>query len=178
MYCDMFSFKIKVFIVKRVTIAIDSDVDLKFRKKASQKYQFEKGWYSNAVADAMKDWAEGDRESIANHSSIANYLNPEIWENLKLELNLDKENPFKNLESIINQFGPESEHHLKIDRADNNIIVKLENKTDFDIEANLKSLIILHLILNVIISSLEKTTHEKYKIIGTGQIPELYIKKV
>lgn len=57
----------------------------------------------------MKDWAEGDGESIANHSAIANYLNPEIWENLKLELNLDKENPFKNLESIINQFGPESE---------------------------------------------------------------------
>ena len=126
----------------------------------------------------MKDWAEGDSESITNHSAIANYLNPEIWENLKLELNLDKENPFKNLESIINQFGPESENHLKIDREDNNIIIKLESKTDFDIEANLKSLIILHLILNVIISSLEETTHEKYKIVGAGQTPELYIKKV
>lgn len=168
-----------MFIVKRVTIAIDSDVDLKFRKKASQKYQFEKGWYSNAVADAMKDWAEdSSSESITNHSAITNYLNPEIWENLKLELNLDKENPFKNLESIINQFGPDSENHLKIDREGNNIIIKLENKEGLDIEANLKSLIILHLILNVIISSLEETTHEKYKIVGTGQTPELYIKKV
>lgn len=164
--------------MKRVTIAIDSDVDLKFRKKASQKYQFEKGWYSNAVVDAMKDWAEDSSEAITNHSAITNYLKPEIWENLKLELNLDKENPFKNLENIINQFSPESEYHLKIDREDNNIIVKLESKTDFDIESNLKSLMILHLILNVIISSLEETTHEKYKIVGAGQIPELYIKKV
>ncbi|MDO9044841.1 MAG: hypothetical protein Q7U35_05980 [Methanobacteriaceae archaeon] len=164
--------------MKRVTIAIDSDVDLKFRKKASQKYQFEKGWYSNAVADAMKDWAEDKSETITNHSAIMDYVNPENWENLKLELNLDKENPFKNLETIISQFGPESENHLKIDRTGHNIIIKLESKTDFDIEANLKSLIILHLILNVIISSLEETTHEKYKIVGAGQIPELYIKKV
>lgn len=164
--------------MKRVTIAIDSDVDLKFRKKASQKYQFEKGWYSNAVADAMRDWAEGDDQVIANHSTIMDYVNPEIWENLKLELNLDKENPFNNLESIINQFGPESENHLKIDRAGKNIIIKLENKEDLDTESNLKSLIILHLILNVIISSLEETTHEKYKITGAGKTPELYIKKV
>jgi hypothetical protein len=164
--------------VKRVTIAIDSDVDLKFRKKASQKYQFEKGWYSNAVADAMKDWAEDDSQAITNHSAIVDYVNPEIWENLKLELDLDKENPFKNLESIINQFGPESENHLKIDRAGKNIIIKLENKEDLDVESNLKSLLILHLILNVIISSLEETTQEKYKLTGAGKTPELYIKKV
>ena len=44
--------------MKRITISVDSDVDLKFRKKASQKYQFEKGWYSSALEEAMVSWSE------------------------------------------------------------------------------------------------------------------------
>ena len=43
--------------MKRITITVDDDVDLKFRKKASQKYHFEKGWYSKAVNDAMTSWS-------------------------------------------------------------------------------------------------------------------------
>ncbi len=48
--------------MKRVTVAVDSDVDMKFRKKASQTYQFEKGWYSNAVAEAMQTWVENSKK--------------------------------------------------------------------------------------------------------------------
>lgn len=43
---------------KRVTISINNDVDLKFRKVASTKLLFKSGWYSKAVEEAMLLWIE------------------------------------------------------------------------------------------------------------------------
>lgn len=43
---------------KRVTIAIDKNVDLQFRTLASQRLEFTTGWYSRAVEEAMKLWIE------------------------------------------------------------------------------------------------------------------------
>lgn len=163
--------------MKRVTIAVDSEVDLKFRKKASQKYQFEKGWYSSAVADAMESWAEDGENTIIYHSTIMDFINPDLWEQLKLDLNLDEENPFESMESIMSKFNDDNDHQLKIERKNNNILIKLENKEKLDLESNLKSLIILQLILRVIISSLEETTNEKFEIVGIGEMPPIYLKK-
>lgn len=35
---------------------MDKDIDLFFRKFASQKFKFERGWYSQAVMEAMELW--------------------------------------------------------------------------------------------------------------------------
>ena len=43
---------------KRVTISINNDVDLNFRKIASSKMLFKTGWYSKAVEEAMLLWIE------------------------------------------------------------------------------------------------------------------------
>ncbi len=45
---------------KRVTITINNDLDLHFRKLASSKMLFETGWYSKAVEEAMELWIENE----------------------------------------------------------------------------------------------------------------------
>ncbi len=43
---------------RRVTISINNDVDLNFRKIASNKLSFKTGWYSKAIEEAMLLWME------------------------------------------------------------------------------------------------------------------------
>ena len=43
---------------KRVTISINNDIDLNFRKLASSKMLFKTGWYSKAIEEAMLLWIE------------------------------------------------------------------------------------------------------------------------
>lgn len=42
--------------IKRVTITVNKDVDLHFRKIASSKMLFKTGWYSKAIEEAMQLW--------------------------------------------------------------------------------------------------------------------------
>lgn len=49
--------------IKRVTIAVNSDVDLHFRKLASSKMLFKTGWYSQAIEEAMKLWIENEESN-------------------------------------------------------------------------------------------------------------------
>ena len=43
---------------RRVTISINNDIDLNFRKIASNKMLFKTGWYSKAIEEAMLLWME------------------------------------------------------------------------------------------------------------------------
>ena len=47
---------------KRVTISINNDIDLDFRKMASNKMLFKTGWYSKAIEEAMLLWMERENE--------------------------------------------------------------------------------------------------------------------
>ena len=47
---------------KRVTISINNDIDLNFRKIASNKMLFKNGWYSRAIEEAMLLWIEKEDE--------------------------------------------------------------------------------------------------------------------
>ena len=47
---------------KRVTIIVDNEVDMYFRKLASSKMLFTSGWYSKAVEEAMKLWIENEKK--------------------------------------------------------------------------------------------------------------------
>ena len=49
--------------IKRVTIAVNSDVDLNFRKIASSKMMFKTGWYSEAIQEAMMLWIENEESN-------------------------------------------------------------------------------------------------------------------
>ncbi|WP_296791696.1 hypothetical protein [uncultured Methanobrevibacter sp.] len=47
---------------KRVTISINNDIDLNFRKIASNKMLFKTGWYSKAIEEAMLLWIERENK--------------------------------------------------------------------------------------------------------------------
>ena len=47
---------------RKTTIAIDCDLDLKFRKIAASKFNFAHGWYTKAVNEALKEWVENNEE--------------------------------------------------------------------------------------------------------------------
>ena len=49
--------------IKRVTITVDTDVDLRFRKVAASKMLFKTGWYSEAVEEAMQLWIKHEETS-------------------------------------------------------------------------------------------------------------------
>ena len=167
--------------MKRITISVDSDVDLKFRKKASQKYQFEKGWYSSALAEAMVFWSEdGTAKETAKSKDyvLKEYINPELWINLNNQLDLNDENLFENYHSIVEHFNRDKDRQLKIERENGTIVIKLDNKNDSDIKTNLENYIFLYQLLDVIIPALEETSKEKFEIVGMDKLPKIYIKKV
>ena len=47
---------------KRVTITINNDIDLNFRKLASSKMLFKTGWYSKAIKETMLLWIEKESQ--------------------------------------------------------------------------------------------------------------------
>ncbi len=47
---------------KRVTISINNDIDLDFRKLASNKMLFKSGWYSKAIEESMLLWIENENK--------------------------------------------------------------------------------------------------------------------
>lgn len=46
--------------IKRVTISVNYDIDLDFRRLASSKMLFESGWYSKAIEEAMVLWMDNE----------------------------------------------------------------------------------------------------------------------
>ncbi|BDZ69938.1 hypothetical protein [Methanobacterium petrolearium] len=171
--------------MKRITIGVDKEVDLKFRKKASQIYNFEKGWYSKAANDAMKSWATESKSITEDIHNLMNSINPNHWETLKHEININKTDPVENIEDFINYINHESNYNLKVEGKNGQMIVELKNavKSDSndhldDLENNLMTLMMLHLIIRIIILSLEEATKDKYVVSGIGSVPPVYINKL
>ncbi|MDL2246386.1 hypothetical protein LJB96_02080 [Methanobrevibacter sp. OttesenSCG-928-K11] len=48
---------------KRVTVSVNTEIDLNFRKIASSKMKFKAGWYSIAIEEAMLLWIEKEKTS-------------------------------------------------------------------------------------------------------------------
>jgi len=41
---------------KKITVMVDSDLDFEFRKIASNKFKFKRGWYTKAINEAINQW--------------------------------------------------------------------------------------------------------------------------
>lgn len=74
---------------KRVTVSVDSPLDYEFRKLASQKFKFEKGWYSKAIAEAMDVWINYNEVGILTGgiTNIARLTGRNLWTMLKDDFN-------------------------------------------------------------------------------------------
>lgn len=67
--------------MKRITVSVSEDVDLFFRKYASQKFKFERGWYSEAMEEAMKLWINHVK---SENNGLSN--NCELWFNHQIDV--------------------------------------------------------------------------------------------
>jgi len=47
---------------KRITISINQEIDMNFRRLASTKLLFKNGWYSRAIEEAMILWIENEKK--------------------------------------------------------------------------------------------------------------------
>lgn len=56
-------YELSIFMTRnrRVTITVNNDIDLHFRKIASSKMLFKTGWYSKAIEEAMLLWIENEK---------------------------------------------------------------------------------------------------------------------
>src|SRR5690606_17252052 len=76
-------------LLKRATVSLPIDLDFKFRKLASQKYKFERGWYSRAVSEAMELWLISNEYTILNEgiNDVTQLMEIKTWNMLKSKLN-------------------------------------------------------------------------------------------
>jgi len=162
--------------MKRITVSVDEDIDLFFRKFASQKFRFKRGWYSKAVMEAMELWI--NQYKLENNDLSGNFQNVgmETWEKIKGYQSIDTEDICDTINSITNYFTKDIVYaeNIKYKIEDNLIeifpkdtqkenIIKLINindgKTDFNcpialtIEAALADLVGEH--YNVISSEFQ-----------------------
>ena len=65
---------------RRVTISINNDIDLDFRKIASNKMLFKTGWYSKAIEEAIREdeTLVNERDFIEEIMGITKQKNPVI----------------------------------------------------------------------------------------------------
>lgn len=98
--------------MKRITVSVSEDVDLFFRKFASQKFKFEKGWYSEAMEDAMKLWIN----HVKSENNELSKNNRELWFNQQKDVIpvdlLDQIRNLSNSELIEAEYNDLSKTHV------------------------------------------------------------------
>lgn len=69
--------------MKRITVSVNENIDLVFKKFASQKFKFKRGWYSEAVMEAMELWI--NQVKFENKNLSGDFCNTglELWKIIK-----------------------------------------------------------------------------------------------
>lgn len=155
--------------MKRITVSVDKDIDLFFRKFASQKFKFERGWYSKAVVEAMELWIEKTRYENENLYRNCD-SGPELWKKIKD----DKTNDMLDImDHIINYFtkdavyAEEIKYTIKDDfieifpkNTQRENIVKLIDVKNGDVNFNCPITLTLE-------AALEDLTGEHYSVVSS-----------
>lgn len=108
--------------MKRITISVDENIDLFFRKFASQKFKFKRGWYSEAVMEAMGMWI--NQAKLENKDLSENFQSAgvEIWEKVKEYQSIEANDIYDTISAITDYFTKDIVYAEKI---------KYEVKGDF-----------------------------------------------
>ncbi|HHY00833.1 MAG TPA: hypothetical protein GX531_05615 [Methanothermobacter sp.] len=165
--------------MKRVTISIPAQTDLKFRQMASQKFKFEKGWYSKAIIEAIKFWVDKNEVYFLNDriSKVSREIGKDIWCKTKIKWNIGSENNLKTLDSFINYFNGNYIHINELDYeiCDNNIIISITNHGNRDIDNYIESF--LFPLIMVTRSGMEEITGDQYEIRSLGDVSKITLTK-
>jgi hypothetical protein len=165
--------------MKRVTISLPAQTDLKFRRMASQKFKFEKGWYSKAIAEAINFWMDKNEVYFLNNSvsKVFREIGKDMWCKTKIKWNIDSENELKTLDNFIDYFNGNYIHinELNYDISDNNTTISIKNHANGDIDNYIESF--LFPLIMVTRSGMEEITGDQYEISSLGNVSEIILTK-
>lgn len=173
--------------LKRATVAIPCDLDYRFKKVASQKYKFEKGWYSKAMIEAMEIWLKyNDFIQLKNGTNpLGRFLGKLIWNQWKHNFqNVDFQTPHEPTNQILNFFSNQSTYMEDIDYQINNTDLKIHLKSHIMDERPdmIENLLTEYLQPITIITraGIEEITGDNYKIneFKVGKSSKIHLKKV
>ncbi|MGB9979816.1 hypothetical protein [Methanobacterium sp.] len=173
--------------LKRATVAIPRDLDYKFKKVASQKYKFEKGWYSKAMIEAMEIWLKyNEFIQLKNGTdSIGRFLGNLIWNKWKINFqNIDFQTPHEPTNQILNCFRNKSTYVEDTNYHINNGSLKIYLKSQIIDERPdmVEDLLTEYLQPITIITraGIEEVTGNNYKIneFKVGKSSKIHLKKV
>jgi len=174
--------------LKRATVSIPYGLDYKFKKLASQKFKFEKGWYSKAMVEAIDMWLRYNEFILLKEGSqnIGRFLGMQMWEHLKQNLNdnLDLQSPKESIGQILNRFNNKSTYIEDINCQLNNSSLKIYLKTPAidDNPNKVEDLLTQYLqpITVITRAGIEDITNNRYKIneFKVGTFNKIHLKKV
>ncbi|OEC85988.1 MULTISPECIES: hypothetical protein [Methanobacterium] len=173
--------------LKRATVSIPQDLDYKFKKVASQKFKFEKGWYSKAMIEAMRIWLKyNNLIQLKNGTdSIGRFLGKLIWDEWKQNFqDVDFQTPNEPTNQILNNFSNKSTYVENIDYHINNDDLKIYLKSYAvkDKPYMVENLLTEYLQPITIITraGIEEVTGDDYKIneFKVGKSSKIHLKKV
>jgi len=174
---------------KRVTVSVDTHLDYEFRKLASQKFRFEKGWYSKAIAEAMDVWINYNEVGILTGgiTNIARLTGHNLWTMLKNDFNHKYQHDNADmLNDICEYFVDQSPYIENLDyqiqgedfmiSADTPLIT--QNRDCFMVE-ELVDRCTVPLVV-VLRAGIEDITHNTYKInsLEFGESNQIHFKKI
>lgn len=175
---------------KRVTISTYHEMDFEFRRLASQKFKFKKGWYSSAMAEAMALWIAYNKNTIFDKglNNIARSGGQNIWRKFKAEQipKIYDESDFYPLDCICKNFVTKSTFIENIDYEydDSNFVINVdtpvldENHNHFMMEDLVdKCTVPITITLR---AGLEDITGENYRInnLTLGKSSQIHLKKI
>ncbi len=175
--------------LKRATVSVPPDLDYKFKKLASQKFKFEKGWYSKAMVEAMDMWIRYNDFVILKEGTgyVGRFLGMQMWDRIKRNLNSTSnfETQHEPLNQVLNCFSSRSSHIENINYQINNTGLKIclkspdiNNKSDFMVE----DLLINYLqpITLITRAGMEDITGNEYKVheFKVGNSNKIHLKKL
>ena len=172
--------------LKRATVSVPQDLDYKFKKVASQKFKFEKGWYSKAMAEAMEIWLKYNNliQLKNGTNSLGRFVGKLIWDEWKQNFqNIDFQTANESTNQILNQFSTKSTYVENIDYHINNDDLKIYLKSyTIDDKPNMVENLLTEYLQPITIitrAGIEDITGEHYKIneFKVGKSSKIHLKK-
>lgn len=118
--------------MNRVTISVPKDIDLIFRKKAAIKFSFRRGWYGKAVLEAMKLWITHQTISQNRSQNLSHENKDYLWNVFREDMQVDSDDPYKVLDSIIEYFIQDIKFAKKItyELNNNKVLIKKQDSLE------------------------------------------------
>ncbi|WP_248611684.1 hypothetical protein [Methanobacterium alcaliphilum] len=98
---------------KKTSVIVDSELDLEFKRIASRKYQFQKGWYSNALAEAMELWIKANEMIFLKNgvTPMTRFIGSKMWGYFNNDPGMNNDSKVEAMDTIFDFFN--DNHSIK-----------------------------------------------------------------